>query len=90
MKRLTGLLTTLLGLGAAAANTSDVKLDTPEDAVRSLERAYVQKDIESAVAWKDFMEEARLMLLKLHSGVQKIREQCKRPPRCWNSLFGRK
>lgn len=70
MTRRLGLFWALLGLGAASTAT-DVKLDTPEDAVRSLERAYIRKDIDSAVAAKDFMEEARLMLQKLNPELSK-------------------
>ncbi|HKP22240.1 MAG TPA: hypothetical protein VJV39_00130 [Dongiaceae bacterium] len=35
---------------------------TPQNAIRSLEAAYISKDVEAAVAAKDFNEEARLML----------------------------
>jgi hypothetical protein len=37
-------------------------LGTPEDAVRALERAYTQKNVEAAVAVLDFVEEGRQML----------------------------
>jgi hypothetical protein len=36
--------------------------DTPEDAVRALERAYIAKNADQAVAALDFMEEGRQML----------------------------
>jgi hypothetical protein len=36
--------------------------ETPEDAVRALERAYTQKNLEAAVAVLDFVEEGRQML----------------------------
>jgi hypothetical protein len=36
--------------------------DTPEDAVRALERAYTQKNADAAVAALDFIEEGRQML----------------------------
>jgi hypothetical protein len=36
--------------------------ETPEDAVRALERAYTQKSVEAAVAALDFVEEGRQML----------------------------
>ena len=40
--------------------------DTPEDAVRALEQAYVQKDEDGAVAAMDFVEEGRQMLQKIN------------------------
>jgi hypothetical protein len=39
--------------------------DTPEDAVQRLEAAYRGKDLEAAIAAKDFTAEARLMLRNL-------------------------
>jgi hypothetical protein len=36
--------------------------DTPEDAVRTLEQAYIQKDADAAVAALDFIEEGRQLL----------------------------
>jgi hypothetical protein len=39
---------------------------TPEGAIKALEAAYISKDIEAAVAAKDFNEEARLMMVRLH------------------------
>jgi hypothetical protein len=38
---------------------------TPEGAVKALKTAYVNKNIEDAVAAKDFKEEARLMLKRI-------------------------
>jgi len=40
--------------------------DTPEDAVRALEQAYIQKNEENAVAAIDFVEEGRQMLQKIN------------------------
>jgi hypothetical protein len=40
--------------------------DTPEDAVRALERAYVQKNADAAVTAIDFVEEGRQMLQKIN------------------------
>ncbi|RZK21726.1 MAG: DUF2314 domain-containing protein [Pedobacter sp.] len=37
-------------------------LDTPEGAILSLEKAYSQKNLDAAIACKDFKEEAKLML----------------------------
>jgi hypothetical protein len=59
------ILWSLLGWSVVSATTS-VKLDTPENAVRSLEQAYIHEDVDAAVATKDFREEARLMLNKLN------------------------
>ena len=40
--------------------------DTPEDAVRALEQAYLEKNADSAVAAMDFVEEGRQMLQKIN------------------------
>jgi hypothetical protein len=55
----------LLALTAATA-VSAGGFDTPEDAVRALEQAYIQKDADSAVAAMDFVEEGRQMLQKIN------------------------
>jgi hypothetical protein len=55
----------LLALAAAVPVASATDFSTPESAVRALEDAYIQKDIEAAVAAKDFTEEARLMLVRI-------------------------
>ncbi|HET6159745.1 MAG TPA: hypothetical protein VFE34_15470 [Dongiaceae bacterium] len=55
------LMASLLAIGMPApAFAAD--FTTAESAIRSLEEAYIKKDIEAAVAAKDFTEEARLML----------------------------
>lgn len=51
----------LLGIITAALVNAG-GFDTPEDAVRALERAYVAKNADAAVAVLDFMEEGRQML----------------------------
>jgi hypothetical protein len=58
------ILWLLLGL-AAARGANAGGFDTPEEAVRALERAYVQKNAEDAVAAIDFVEEGRQMLQKI-------------------------
>ena len=55
----------LLGLTAASSINAG-GFDTPEDAVRALEQAYVQKNEEGAVAAMDFVEEGRQMLQKIN------------------------
>src|SRR6202046_3530336 len=55
----------LLMLAAASAPIAG-GVDTPEDAVQALERAYIQKDADSAVAAMDFVEEGRQMLQKIN------------------------
>jgi len=60
----TGLLAGLLAIGVSASAFA-ADFTTPQSAIRSLEEAYINKDIEAAVAAKDFTEEARLMLLGL-------------------------
>ncbi len=55
----------LLALAAvSAANAGG--LDVPEDAVRALEQAYIQKNADAAVAAMDFVEEGRQMLQKIN------------------------
>ena len=62
---LSNILRLLLALTAAfAANAGG--FDAPEDAVRALEQAYIQKDADSAVAVMDFVEEGRQMLQKIN------------------------
>ena len=55
----------LLMVASLASAAEPAGVNTPEDAVRALEAAYVRKDLDAAVDLKDFVEEARLMLLKL-------------------------
>ena len=40
--------------------------DAPEDAVRALDQAYIEKNADSAVAVMDFVEEGRQMLQKIN------------------------
>ena len=49
---------------ASAANAGG--FETPEDAVRALDQAYIQKNADSAVAVMDFVEEGRQMLQKIN------------------------
>lgn len=58
----------LLGLTAASAVHAG-GFDTPEDAVRALEQAYVQKNADAAVAAMDFVEEGRQMLQKINPAM---------------------
>jgi hypothetical protein len=55
----------LLALTAASAANAG-GFDTPEDAVRALEQAYIQKNADSVVAVMDFVEEGRQMLQKIN------------------------
>jgi len=48
----------------SAANAGG--FDAPEDAVRALEQAYIQKNADKAVAAMDFVEEGRQMLQKIN------------------------
>jgi hypothetical protein len=50
-----------MGLTAAAVLNAG-GYDTPEDAVRTLEQAYIQKNSDAAVAALDFIEEGRQLL----------------------------
>jgi hypothetical protein len=58
----------LAGLPAASFAAD---FTTPENAIRSLEAAYIDEDLEAAVAAKDFTEEARLMLLSINAEFSK-------------------
>ena len=58
----------LLGLSAAWA-ASAVGFDTPEDAVKALERAYIEKNADAVVAAMDFVEEGRQMLQKINPAL---------------------
>jgi hypothetical protein len=51
----------LLGLTAAIA-VSAGDFDTPEDAVRTLEKAYIRKNVDGAIAALDFVEGGRQLL----------------------------
>ena len=61
-------LSFLLGLSAAQV-VNAVGFNTPEDAVRALEQAYIQRNADAAVAAKDFVEEARLMLQNMNPSL---------------------
>ena len=61
MKNIHKLL--LISLGILFSLTSEAgDFNTPENAVKSLEAAYINKDIEAAVTARDFYTEAKLML----------------------------
>ena len=57
-------MASILGVSGPAVGLA-ADFSTPEAAVRSLESAYVRKDIEAAVAAKDFVTEARLTLKQI-------------------------
>ena len=59
------ILCLLLGLTATPVVNAG-GFDTPENAVRALELAYVQKNADAAVAAIDFVEEGRQMLQKIN------------------------
>lgn len=67
-KKSARLLVMLISVvGRVMASSPD--FSTPEGAVRALESAYIDKDIEAAIAAKDFQEEARLMLLSINPAL---------------------
>jgi len=71
------ILWLLFGIIAApAANAGG--FDTPENAVRALEQAYVQKNADDAVAAIDFVEEGRQMLQKINPTLAEDAEIIKR------------
>jgi hypothetical protein len=61
-------LSILLGV-SGASTVGAVGFDTPEDAVRALEQAYVEKSADAAVAALDFVEEGRQMLQKINPAL---------------------
>jgi hypothetical protein len=63
----------LLALTAASTAIAG-GFDTPEDAVRALEQAYIQKNADSAVAVMDFVEEGRQMLQKINPTLAMIKQ----------------
>ena len=62
---LPGFLWLVLGLTVTSMVNAG-GFDTPEDAVRALEQAYIQKNEEGVVAALDFVEEGRQMLQKIN------------------------
>lgn len=52
----------VVALAIPEAGSTAMRLSSPEEAIRTLEDAFVRKDIEAAVAAKDFEAEARLMI----------------------------
>ena len=52
----------LLGLSAASAVSAGNYFATPEDAVRALEQAYIQRSADAVVAALDFVEGGRQLL----------------------------
>jgi hypothetical protein len=71
------ILWLLFGIIAApAANAGG--FDTPENAVRALEQAYVQENADDAVAAIDFVEEGRQMLQKINPTLAEDAEIIKR------------
>lgn len=61
MKDLRTIISEIFG-PSASRGCGAADFTIPEGAVRSLEAAYMREDIEAAVAAKDFLTEARLML----------------------------
>ena len=59
---LSGFLLILLGVSAASAVSAGNYFVTPEDAVRALEQAYIQKSADAVVAVLDFVEGGRQLL----------------------------
>lgn len=57
-------LHSLMFLFFVGATMTQASFATPEDALKSLEQAYIEKNADAAVAAKDFAEEARYMMLK--------------------------
>jgi len=62
MVSLSRFLWILLGLSAASAASAGNYFATPEDAVRALEQAYIQRSTDAVVAALDFVEGGRQLL----------------------------
>jgi hypothetical protein len=62
MVSLSRFLWILLGLSAASAVSAGNYFATPEDAVRALEQAYIQRSADAVVAALDFVEGGRQLL----------------------------
>jgi len=67
----------LLGLTAAIA-VSAGEFDTPEDAVRTLEQAYMRKNLDGAIAALDFVEGGRQLLQETNPELANDPETIKR------------
>lgn len=68
----------LLGVSSVQAKEPALDFTTPEGAILKLEEAYRNKDIEAAVAAKDFTTEAGLMLSDLKHPLAKDPEVLKK------------
>lgn len=58
----------------AAAKSYSVDFSTPEGAILCLEDAFKRKDLSAAVACKDFLAEATIMLGKIGNGMETDQE----------------
>lgn len=74
------LIITVLIFAAFRVMAVEIKKDfsTPEGAILMLEEAYQKKDLEAAVAAKDFMIEARVMLVEKGMDLEKNKELLKK------------
>ena len=79
MKKITvSLLASLLCLVGCRVQEPKADFSTPEGAILKLEEAFREKDIEAAVAAKDFVCEARVMLAGMNKGMEKDAEILKK------------
>jgi hypothetical protein len=67
----------LLGLSAASAVSAGDFFATPEDAVRALEQAYIQKSADAVVAALDFVEGGRQLLQETNPALANDAESIK-------------
>ena len=71
MRKITiSLLASLLCVFGCRAKEPIADFTTPEGAILKLEDAYRKKNIEAAVAAKDFVSEARVMLSRMNKGME--------------------
>lgn len=76
-KIVASLAVPLLWFSGCRSKEPKADFTTPEGAILKLEEAYRSKDIEAAVAAKDFVSEARVMLSRLNKGMDKDAEVLK-------------
>jgi hypothetical protein len=77
----------LLGLSAASAVSAGNYFATPEDAVRALEQAYIQKSADAVVAALDFVEGGRQLLQETNPALANDADSIKQTARVLELSF---
>jgi hypothetical protein len=76
----------MLGL-SAASSVSAGKIVTPEDAVRALEQAYIQKNADAVVAALDFVEGGRQLLQETNPALANDADSIKQTAKVLEQSF---